>query len=63
MTRQWFLLFALLLVAGLISVSGLLLCCIGILATAPIGIATILYAYEDIFSGQFAQPTASTQTV
>jgi uncharacterized membrane protein len=62
-TRQWFLLFALLLVAGLISVSGLLLCCIGILATVPLGIATILYAYEDIFGGQFAQPSPTAQTV
>jgi uncharacterized membrane protein len=62
-TRQWFLLFALMLVVGLISVSGLLLCCIGIFVTAPIGIATILYAYEDIFGGKSVQPAATAQTV
>jgi hypothetical protein len=40
---------ALVLLSALITVSGLIACCIGILATAPIGIAAILYAYEDIF--------------
>jgi hypothetical protein len=51
-TRQWWSLFALFLLAGLISVSGVLACCIGVLATAPIGIAATLYAYEDIFGAQ-----------
>jgi uncharacterized membrane protein len=62
-TRQWFIIFALFLVAGVISALGLLLCCIGIFATAPIGIAAILYAYEDMFGGQSSQPTATAQTV
>ncbi|HUJ11174.1 MAG TPA: GYF domain-containing protein [Verrucomicrobiae bacterium] len=61
-TRQWFILLALFLVAGIISISGLVLCCIGIFATAPIGIASFLYAYEDIFGGQFVQPTDPAQT-
>ena len=62
-TRQWFLLFALLLVAAVITLAGMALCCIGIFATAPIGIASILYAYEDIFGGQFAQPATTSQAV
>ncbi len=51
-TRQWWTVFALLIVAGLISVSGVIACCVGVFATAPIGIASILYAYEDIFGDQ-----------
>jgi uncharacterized membrane protein len=51
-THQWWSVFALLLVAAVISVSGVIACCIGVLATAPIGIAAILYAYEDIFGAQ-----------
>jgi hypothetical protein len=48
-TRQWWSLFALVILSALITVCGLLACCIGIFATTPIGIAAILYAYEDIF--------------
>ncbi len=47
-TRQWWILFALFIVAGLISALGVIACCIGVFATVPIGIAAILYAYEDI---------------
>jgi uncharacterized membrane protein len=51
-TRQWWSVFALLLLAGLLSISGVIACCIGIFVTVPIGIASILYAYEDIFGSQ-----------
>lgn len=51
-TRQWWILFALLIVAGLINAVGLIACCIGVLATTPIGIAAKLYAYEDILGSQ-----------
>jgi uncharacterized membrane protein len=51
-TRQWWSVFALVLLAGLLSVSGVIACCIGIFVTVPIGIASILYAYEDIFGAQ-----------
>jgi len=53
-THQWWSLFALCLLAGLISVLGLIACCIGIFVTAPIGIAAILYAYEDILGARTA---------
>ena len=51
-TRQWWILFALFLVAGLISAAGVIACCVGVLATVPIGIAAGLYAYEDILGSQ-----------
>ena len=53
-THQWWSLFALCLLAGLISVLGLIACCIGVFVTAPIGIAAILYAYEDILGAHTA---------
>jgi hypothetical protein len=48
--KHWFLVFAFLLVNGLLSVSGILACCIGIFVTLPIGLGALLYAYETIFS-------------
>ena len=57
-TPQWWSLFALMLLAGLISAAGLIVCCIGVLATIPIGIAAILYAYDDMLGGgSRQQPT------
>jgi hypothetical protein len=57
-TRQWWSVFALLLLAALISISGVILCCIGVFVTAPIGIASILYAYEDIFGAPPSLPAS-----
>jgi uncharacterized membrane protein len=54
-TRQWWILFALFIVSGLICAVGVIACCVGVLATAPIGIAAILYAYEDVLGS----PTAA----
>ena len=48
--KHWFLIFAFLLVYGLLSVAGIIACCIGIFVTLPIGIAALMYAYETIFS-------------
>jgi uncharacterized membrane protein len=48
--RHWWQVFGLFVLASLISIAGLLGCCIGILFTAPIGIAATMYAYETIFS-------------
>lgn len=53
-TRQWWSLFALFLLCWLISVLGLIACCIGIFVTVPIGIAAVLYAYEDILGAHTA---------
>jgi uncharacterized membrane protein len=47
-TRQWWILFALCIVSGVIKAAGVIACCVGVLATVPIGIAAILYAYEDL---------------
>jgi hypothetical protein len=47
----WWRVFGLMLVAGLIGMLGVLLCCIGIFLTIPITIAAAMYAYEDIFGG------------
>lgn len=51
-TRQWWILFALFIVAGLISALGVIACCVGMFATVPIGMAAILYAYEDVLGTQ-----------
>jgi membrane-anchored glycerophosphoryl diester phosphodiesterase (GDPDase) len=48
--RHWWQIFGLTILIGLVSVSGLLLCCVGVLFTAPIGVAALMYAYETIFS-------------
>jgi hypothetical protein len=48
-SKHWFIVFALLLVNGLLAMAGLIACCIGIFVTAPIAVAALLYAYEDIF--------------
>jgi hypothetical protein len=47
--KVWWPMFGLLILAYLIAASGILLCLIGIIVTAPIALAAILYAYEDIF--------------
>ncbi len=49
-TRHWFLVFAFLLVVGLLAAAGVIACCVGILVTMPIFFASIMYAYETIFS-------------
>ena len=48
--KHWFIIFAFLIVYGLVVMAGLIACCIGILVTMPIGLAAWMYAYETIFS-------------
>ena len=48
--KHWFLVFAFLLVYGLLCMSGIIACFIGILVTLPIGFASLMFAYETIFS-------------
>jgi uncharacterized membrane protein len=48
-SKHWFAVFGLLLVAGLVAFSGIVLCCIGVFATMPIMLAAVAYTYEDIF--------------
>lgn len=47
--RHWWQVFGLTVVIGLVSASGVLGCCIGVLFTIPIGIAAMIIAYETIF--------------
>jgi uncharacterized membrane protein len=48
--KHWFIVFAFLIVYGLVVVAGVIACCIGILVTMPIGMGAWMYAYETIFS-------------
>jgi uncharacterized membrane protein len=48
-TKHWFLVFALLLVIGLVAISGIIACGVGVIVTATIGWVALMYAYEDIF--------------
>ncbi len=49
-TKHWFLVFAFVLVSGLLGAAGIIACCIGIFVTIPIFLASLMYAYETIFS-------------
>ncbi|MHB8522556.1 MAG: GYF domain-containing protein [Limisphaerales bacterium] len=51
-TRHWWMVFALAVVAGLLAFAGVILCCIGILVTVPISMGALMYAYEDIFGAR-----------
>jgi hypothetical protein len=50
--KHWFIVFAAMLVFGLLSMLGIIACGIGILATLPIGMIALMYAYETIFGAQ-----------
>jgi uncharacterized membrane protein len=53
--KHWWHVFGLLIIIGLLNVVGMMLCCVGLLFTVPIGIAALMFAYETIFSeGQAA---------
>jgi uncharacterized membrane protein len=52
--KHWFLMFALQLLCGLLAACGVIACCIGLLVSLPFGMATLMYAYEDIFGRQTA---------
>jgi hypothetical protein len=53
-SKHWFIIFGLVLLNGLISVSGFVACCIGVFVTAPIALGSLLYAYEDLFGHRTA---------
>jgi hypothetical protein len=50
--KHWFLMLALQLLCGLLAACGVIACCVGILVSLPFGMATLMYAYEDIFGRQ-----------
>ncbi len=47
--KHWWQVFGLLILIGLLNMAGMLLCCVGMLFTFPIGIAALMFAYETIF--------------
>jgi hypothetical protein len=47
--RQWWTMFGLALVLFLLNMIGLLACLVGCIVTAPLTVAAIQYAYEDVF--------------
>ena len=49
-SKHWWLVFGLFILVGLLNVVGVLLCCVGVLFTVPIGLGALMYAYETIFS-------------
>ena len=53
-SKHWFVVFAFLLVVGLLSMCGVIVCCVGIFVTIPIASVAIMYAYEDIFGQRAA---------
>ena len=55
--QHWWKLFGLVLVAGLVSIAGVLACVVGIFVTIPVAFGAIAYAYEDIFGTQ-STPTS-----
>jgi uncharacterized membrane protein len=58
--RHWFSMFLLLIVAAVLSMLGLIAVLVGVLLTAPIGLAAIAGAYEDLFG---EAPTTAAVTV
>ena len=51
-TKHWWQVFGLTVLVGLVSALGVLGCCIGVLFTAPIGIAAMMFGYETIFGAE-----------
>jgi hypothetical protein len=49
--KQWWTVFGYLMVVGLIAVSGILACCVGLIFTIPLGTAIQMVIYKDIFGG------------
>ena len=62
-TKHWWLMFGFFIVCALLTLAGLLACCIGVLVTSAIVEAALMYAYEDIFGVQSTQSTSTTQVV
>jgi len=48
-SRHWFVILGLMLLNGLVSLAGLAACCVGIFVSIPVGIISLMYAYEDLF--------------
>jgi uncharacterized membrane protein len=53
--RHWWRVFGSLVVAGLIMISGVLACCVGLVFTLPLGFAIQMTIYETLFGVRPAQ--------
>lgn len=53
--RQWFMVFAVVVVSGLLAMVGLLLCCVGFFASLPLAYLVAMQAYRQLFA---AAPSA-----
>jgi uncharacterized membrane protein len=51
-TKHWWQIFGLFILVALLNVVGMILCCVGLLFTIPVGFGALMYAYETIFSAR-----------
>jgi uncharacterized membrane protein len=51
-SKHWFVVFAAMLVFGLVAALGIIDCGIGLLVSMPVGTIALMYAYETIFGAQ-----------
>ena len=56
-SRHWWVFFGLLIVNGLIAILGLVCCLVGVFIAIPVGLASMMYAYEDIFGTKATSTT------
>ena len=56
-SKHWWVIFGLLCVNGLVGLLGILCCVVGMFVAMPVAIASMMYAYEDIFG---SHPTPTT---
>jgi hypothetical protein len=59
-TKQWFRVFFVMLLAGILAMLGMIALLIGMLLTLPLLFGAILYAYEDLCNPPTATPVAAT---
>jgi uncharacterized membrane protein len=50
--KHWWQVFGVVLLIGLLNLAGVVLCCLPVLFTFPVGIAALMYAYETIFGAR-----------
>jgi serine/threonine protein kinase len=55
-TKHWWRFLGLLLVLGLLCFAGIIACVVGFFVVAPVALASLMYAYEDIFGGSAPAP-------
>lgn len=51
-SKHWFVVFAAMLVFGLLGMCGIIACGIGVLVTMPLGMIALMYAYETLFRAE-----------